>query len=65
MKNEDAFMMMITRYILLANIKAGSYLLRWVLSKNIPSMFMHIPSSEQLLDSAEREQELNSDGLNF
>lgn len=51
MKNEDAFMMMITRYILPANIKAGSHLLRWVLSKNIPSMFMHIPSSEQLLDS--------------
>lgn len=36
MKNEDAFMMMITRYILLANIKAVSYLLRWVLSKEHP-----------------------------
>lgn len=58
MKNEDALMMMITRYILLANITAGSHLLRWVLSKNIPSMFTHSPFSEQLLDSAECEQEL-------
>lgn len=56
MKNEDALMMMMTRYRLLA--KSWIPFAQMVLSKNISSMFMHSPCSEQFLDFGEHEQEL-------